>query len=96
MTSTRQSEIGRFFSIADAAEILAVDVSMVDALVRSGELPSIRVGSGGPVRIERAQLELWIEGQYRQSEIATAWNEGEFANVTDLSGAGRGHLRVVD
>ncbi|WP_395243701.1 helix-turn-helix domain-containing protein [Agromyces sp. MMS24-K17] len=96
MTTPRTREVGRFFSLADAAEILAVDVSMVDALVRSGELPAIRVGSSGPYRIERTQLDLWIEGQYRQSEVDTAWNEGEFANVAELSGANQRHLRAVD
>jgi excisionase family DNA binding protein len=96
MTTPRAREVGRFFSIADAAEILSVDVAMVDALVRSGELPAIRVGSTGPYRIERTQLDLWIEGQYRQSEADTAWNEGEFANVAELSGASQRHLRAVD
>ena len=57
-------EIGRFLTVADAAELLAVDVATVDELIRSGELPAIRVGSTGPWRIERAQLEVWIEVQY--------------------------------
>ena len=49
-------EIGRFLTLADAAEILAVDVAAVDELIRSGELPAIRVGTAGPWRIERLQL----------------------------------------
>lgn len=89
-------EIGRFLTIADAAEILAVDVATVDDLIRSGELPAIRVGTSGPWRIERAQLEVWIELQYEDARAHTAFNEGEFANVFDLSGARRDRIRPVD
>ncbi|GAA1803565.1 helix-turn-helix domain-containing protein [Agromyces neolithicus] len=89
-------EIGRFLTIADAAEILAVDVATVDDLIRSGELPAIRVGTSGPWRIERAQLEVWIELQYEDARARTAFNEGEFANVFELSGARRGRIRPVD
>jgi excisionase family DNA binding protein len=89
-------EIGRFLTIADAAEILAVDVATVDDLIRSGELPAIRVGTSGPWRIERAQLEVWIEVQYEDARAHTAFNEGEFANVFELSGARRDRIRPVD
>ncbi|MCD2444007.1 helix-turn-helix domain-containing protein [Agromyces sp. SYSU K20354] len=89
-------EIGRFLTIADAAEILAVDVATVDDLIRSGELPAIRVGASGPWRIERAQLEVWIELQYEDARKHTAFNEGEFANVFELSGARRDRIRPVD
>lgn len=89
-------EIGRFLTLADAAEILAVDVTTVDELIRSGELPAIRVGSSGPWRIERAQLEVWIELQYEDARRHTAWNEGEFANMFELSGARRGRIHPVD
>ena len=89
-------EIGRFLTIADAAEILAVDVATVDDLIRSGELPAIRVGTSGPWRIERTQLEVWIELQYEDARAHTAFNEGEFANVFELSGARRDRIRPVD
>lgn len=89
-------EIGRFLTIADAAEILAVDVATVDGLIRSGELPAIRVGSSGPWRIERVQLEVWIELQYEDARRHSAWHQGEFANVTELSGARQARIRPVD
>jgi excisionase family DNA binding protein len=89
-------EIGRFLTIADAAEILAVDVATVDELIRSGELPAIRVGTSGPWRIERVQLELWIEGQYEETRRYSLWTQGEFANVVELSGARSGRMRPVD
>lgn len=89
-------EIGRFLTVADAAELLAVDVATVDDLIRSGELPAIRVGSSGPWRIERTQLEVWIEEQYEQTRRHALWNQGEYANVTELSGVRSERLRPVD
>ena len=68
----------------------------VDDLIRSGELPAIRVGASGPWRIERVQLEVFIEQQYEEARRSSAWNQGEFANVFELSGARRGTMRSVD
>ena len=97
MTSHGASdEIGRFLTVADAAELLAVDVAIVDELIRSGELPAIRVGSSGPWRVERSQLEVWIEEQYEQTRRHAEWNQGEFANIVELSGVRSGRLRPVD
>ena len=89
-------EIGRFLTVADAAELLAVDVGTVDDLIRSGELPAIRIGSSGPWRVERSQLEVWIEEQYEQTRRYSSWNQGEFSNVVELSGIRPAHLRPVD
>jgi excisionase family DNA binding protein len=89
-------EIGRFLTVADAAELLAVDVATVDDLIRSGELPAIRVGTSGPWRVERAQLEVWIDDQYEQTRRRALWNQGEAASIAELSGVKPGHLRPVD
>ncbi|MFK4729814.1 helix-turn-helix domain-containing protein [Agromyces mediolanus] len=97
MTSPESGgELGRFLTLADTAELLAVDVSAVDELIRTGELPAIRVGRSGPWRVERAQLEVWIDEQYEQTRRHSAWNQGEFANIADLSGARRGGIHPVD
>jgi excisionase family DNA binding protein len=88
-----RDEIGRFLTVADAAELLAVDVATVDELIRSGELPAIRVGTTGPWRVERTQLEVWIEEQYEATRRHSLWNQGEYANVVELSGARSGRLR---
>ena len=89
-------EIGRFLTLAETAELLAVDAATVDELVRSGELPAIRVGTSGPWRVERTQLEVWIDEQYEQTRRHAAWNQGQFANIVELSGARRGGMRPVD
>ncbi|MGR2753224.1 helix-turn-helix domain-containing protein [Agromyces arachidis] len=88
--------IGRFLSVADAAEVLAVDVETVQGLIVSGELPAIRVGERGPWRVERTQLELWIDEQYEATRRHSAWHQGDYANVVELSGARSGAVRPVD
>lgn len=91
-----RDEIGRFLSIGDAAELLSVDVATVDQLIRSGELPAMRVGTSGPWRIERTQLELWIDDRHEAARLEAAWHQGEYANVAELAGAQRPRLRSVD
>ena len=51
----------------DVAEELAVSLSQVYHMVRSGELPAIKVGGRGQWRIERARLEAYIEHKYAQT-----------------------------
>jgi excisionase family DNA binding protein len=97
MTFDGSGELGRFLTVADAAEVLSVEVTAVDALIRSGELPAIRVGDTGPWRVERTQLELWIEDRYEDTRRRAQWQEGEFATVVDLSPAAQtAKVRALD
>ena len=57
----------RFLTMQDVAEELAVSLSQVYHMVRSGELPAIKVGGRGQWRIERARLEAYIEHKYAQT-----------------------------
>lgn len=57
----------RFLQLADVAEILNISSSQTYALVRSGELPAIKVGGRGQWRVERARLEAYIEQAYQQT-----------------------------
>ena len=56
--------------MADVAEQLSVTVSQVYHMVRSGELPAIKVGGRGQWRIERSRLEEYIERKYAET---AAW-----------------------
>jgi excisionase family DNA binding protein len=57
----------RFLKIGDVASELATSESQVYALLRSGELQGIQIGGRKQWRIERAKLEEWIAGRYRQT-----------------------------
>jgi excisionase family DNA binding protein len=85
--------LARFLTIADAAEMLSVSVGRAYALVRSGELPAIRIGAHGQWRIERIVLESFIEAQYEEARRASLWNQSEFANVAELA-FGEDHIRT--
>ena len=57
----------RFLQMSDVAEELSVSMSQVYHMVRSGELPAIKVGGRGQWRIERAKLEEYIARKYDET-----------------------------
>ena len=54
----------RFITLADVATTLNVAPAAVYALVRSGELPAIKIGARGQWRVELSQLENYIARMY--------------------------------
>jgi excisionase family DNA binding protein len=58
---------GRFLQLADVAEILNISSSQTYALVRSGELPAIKIGGRGQWRVERTVLEDYIQRCYAET-----------------------------
>ncbi len=85
--------LARFLTIADTAEMLSVSVGQAYSLVRSGELPAIRIGARGQWRVERDVLESYIEAKYEEARRASLWNQSDFANVTELA-LGESHIRT--
>lgn len=57
----------RFLQLADVAEILDISAAQTYALVRSGELPAIKVGGRGQWRVEETKLEAYIQRMYAQT-----------------------------
>lgn len=57
----------RFLTLADVAETLNISAAQTYALVRSGELPAIKVGGRGQWRVEVDQLEAYIQRMYAQT-----------------------------
>jgi excisionase family DNA binding protein len=51
----------RFFTLDETARYLNVSHPQVYALVRSGELPAIKIGGRGVWRVDRRQLDEYIE-----------------------------------
>jgi excisionase family DNA binding protein len=54
----------RFLQLTDVAEILNISAAQTYALVRSGELPAIKIGGRGTWRVEASELEAYIERMY--------------------------------
>lgn len=77
--------LGRFLTLADTAEVLSVSPHEVLDLVRSGELPAIKVGSKGQWRIENSVLESYIEALYEETRRMTLWNQSDIATVTEVN-----------
>ena len=57
----------RFLQLTDVAEILNISSSQTYALVRSGELPAIKIGGRGQWRVERTVLEDYIQRCYAET-----------------------------
>lgn len=58
----------RFLTLEDVATFLSVSVPQVYSLVRSGELPAIKIGGRGVWRVDRNQLDSYIEKLHEQTQ----------------------------
>ena len=57
----------RFLQLSDVAEILNISAAQTYALVRSGDLPAIKVGGRGQWRVEAQVLEEYIQRMYAET-----------------------------
>jgi excisionase family DNA binding protein len=81
-----EDQIGRFLTVAETAEVLNVSTSQAYALVRSGELPAIRIGVAGHWRVERVELEAYIAARYEEARRVAHWQQTEFEILPELRG----------
>lgn len=61
-----------FMTLDEVAAYLSVSPAQVYALVRSGDLPAIKIGGRGIWRVGRAQLEQYINQLHDQTRSWTA------------------------
>ncbi len=57
----------RFIPLTEVSEILDVSSAQAYALVRSGDLPAIKVGGRGQWRVETSELEAYIARMYAET-----------------------------
>lgn len=57
----------RFLQLAEVSEILNISSAQAYALVRSGELPAIKIGGRGQWRVEATELENYIQRMYSET-----------------------------
>jgi len=82
------ASLARFLTLADTAEVLAISARQAYGLVRSGELPAIKVGGSGQWRVERSVLEAYIAAKYEESRRLSLWNQSDYANVYAFASPG--------
>ncbi len=57
----------RFIPLTEVSEILDISADQAYALVRSGDLPAIKVGGRGQWRVETVVLEDYIQRMYART-----------------------------
>lgn len=73
------AEDPRFLTLTDVSEVLNTSSAQVYALVRRGDLPAIKIGGRGQWRVERSQLEDFIQRMY--AETRTFVDEHPFVDA---------------
>lgn len=58
----------RFLTLDDVATYLSVSVPQVYSLVRSGELPAIKIGGRGVWRVDRKQLDDYLDRLHEETQ----------------------------
>lgn len=76
----------RFLPLTEVAEILNVSAAQTYALVRSGELPAIKVGGRGQWRVETTELENYIQRKYAETRamVSTRPQGEDAADLAEL------------
>lgn len=57
----------RFLTLEDVAKYLSVSVQQVYSLVRSGDLPAIKIGGRGVWRVDKKQLEAYVDRMHEET-----------------------------
>ena len=86
----------RFLQLADVAEVLSISSAQVYALVRSGDLPAIKIGGRGQWRVESSELESYIARMYAETREFVANHpfgrdddtKADLADLADLTDRG--------
>lgn len=80
------AQVGRFLTIADTAEILAISAAQAYELITVGDLPAIRLTSRGQWRVEREVLEGFIAAKYEEARRMSLWNGARLDSLPEIGG----------
>lgn len=78
----------RLLTLAQAAELLTIDVDEVLALLREGSLRGVCLGSSAQWRVEHDSIADYIEEQIEQTRRMHLWNQSNAASFPELWGTG--------
>ena len=81
----------RFIPLTEVSEILDISAAQAYALVRSGDLPAIKVGGRGQWRVETVELEAYIQRMYAETRdlVRTRGATGRRGDPDDVPPATR-------
>lgn len=77
----------RFIPLTEVSEILDISAAQAYALVRTGDLPAIKVGGRGQWRVETSELENYIQRMYAETRGQLARQPGSLAEGADDASA---------
>jgi len=77
----------RFLAPAQVAELLAIEVEEVIALVLAGELRGTQLGSPARWRIEECSVTEYVDAQTEISRRMALWQQADAASFPELWGA---------
>ena len=77
----------RFHTLDDVAEILNVSWSQAYALVRRKELIAIQIGGRGQWRVEKDELERFIQQKYAEARAGTPGPAADEPDAADRAAA---------
>lgn len=81
----------RLFTPAQVAEMLALPVDEVVALLLDGRLRGMKVGTPARWRIEAASVEGYLDDQAEEARRIALWRESNTASFPELWGRGSVH-----
>ncbi len=77
----------RFLQLSDVSEVLNISGSQTYALVRSGDLPAIKIGGRGQWRVEISELETFITRMYDETREFVQSHPLDRSDLVDDDGA---------
>lgn len=78
----------RLLSTSQVAEMLAIDVDDVVALVLDGHLEGMKVGSPSQWRVAAGSVEAYLTAQVEEARRMALWRESNAASFPELWGRG--------
>lgn len=78
----------RLLTPAQVAEILAIEVEDVLALVMAGQLRGMRVGGAAQWRIDERSVQSYLDDQVEQARRMALWHQSQTASFPELWGTG--------
>ena len=71
----------RVYTVTEIAEILQTKVNHVHAMLRRGEIRGIQIGNRGQWRIERTELDRYIDSRYKVADAERAAQQAQAAEA---------------